>query len=130
MIIIKAISQCVWNYYFIPVIDSVPPEFHIPRLVKSFNIFVFFPQPYSERLFAVLAIAFSSIFVIDMPAYNVPITSIALCKFLGELPGILLIYETVWACIVPFSKFVSDPVKIRAGNFRILFHQPRRHCCC
>ena len=54
---------------------------------------VFVLKPYTESFLAVVAVAFRTIFIVDVPAGNVLISAIALCQFKSECSCVFLIYQ-------------------------------------
>ena len=124
LIVPQPFTQRIGQHNLIPVINGMSPEFQIPCFVQSFYGSILFPQPDAECLFAILAVAFAAVFIINMPARNMFIASVSLCQLFCKCLRILLIDRRIRARIVSLSEFVMPSLIVCSCNFGIPLHHP------
>ena len=106
------------------------PEFKIPCLVQCVDGFVLLFQPYAESFLAVLAVAFSTVFVADVPADYMRIGSVACGQLIDKGGSVFLKNKGIRAGIVAVSEFMMTSLIVRSCDLRIFFEHPCRHCAC
>ena len=104
-ILLKMLTQKIWQYNLIPVIEGMSPECCIPCAVYVFNRLIFLFQPDTKCFLTVFTITFPPKFIGNVPCYNIIVIPVPLCNFLCQPDRILLIGRTVRAGIVSSPEF-------------------------
>ncbi len=121
-----AVSQGVGGNHLVPAVDAVPPEFQVPGSIQCIYGMVLLFQPDTEGLGAILTEAFPAVFVVYMPAGNMPVAAVAFGQLLHQGRGVFLINGRVWAGIVSLSEGMPASLVVNPCHFRVFLEHPGR----
>ncbi|TWM73186.1 hypothetical protein CHCC14688_1597 [Bacillus licheniformis] len=110
----------------VPIYIGMAPKRCPPCIIKAVQRFVFRQQPLSELVLAKFTMAFSAVFIRNVPADDGRVMRIALRELSVYDRRFPAVDRRRIAVIVPLSVKVSDPVALRSQHLWILFGHPSR----
>ena len=119
-----SLAERIRQYNLVPVIDRVPPERQIPRLIERLYRLIFLSEPDTECLLTILAVALPAIFVVHMPAHHILAIPVPLSQPSGNLRDKMPVHKTVGTGVMPLPEFVAPTLIVRSRNLGITLHHP------
>ena len=125
-----SITQDIWKYDLIKIIEGMSPEFSIPCLADSLDRLIFLLQPDTECLFTVLTVALSAVLIVDVPAGNMRVMCIAFCQLCRQADHKLPVNLGIRTGIMTLSELMMSAFIISSCHLRVALYHPCRKGTC
>ena len=119
------VAQGVGHHDVVPVVDRVPPEMRVPRLVQRLDGAVLRLEPLDPLLAAVVAIAVGPVFVGDVPRDQARRVGVPLGELAGQFRRVLAEGRRVRAGVVSIAELVAGAVEVGVHHVRVAAGHPR-----
>ena len=127
-------ASVFWGIDLTPIGHSVAPETVPPAFVKLFKvIMIIIPEPIPESFLTKLTMAFTAVFVGNVPHLEGGMVLIALCYDAVDFTHLFSVNRRSEAMIVAHAEFVADAVFFNSEHLGIFLRKPRGPCargCC
>ena len=124
VILSEMLRKHVGNHDILEIVESMSPESGIPGFVDGLDCLVLVFQPLPECPFAVLTVAFSAVFIGDMPGDDIIVGFVTFGQSGSQGRCIFAVGRAVGAGIVSAAEFTFQAIFVGPENIRIFAGHP------